>query len=673
MTPELAQKRISELVNELNEHNYKYYVLSQPSVSDYEFDMLLEELKKLEEQYPQFLQLESPTQRIGGDITKNFAVVKHEYPMFSLANSYSREEVADFINRIHKTITDEKIEFTCELKYDGVAISITYENGNLTSAVTRGDGEKGDDITANVKTISSVPIKLRGNEYPSKIIARGEIYLPRKSFESINKEREEIGEPPFANPRNTASGTLKMQNSAIVASRKLEAFMYYFISDSISENSHFDMMLMAKKWGFRTPNPEKRFIQKCSTLDEIFSFIDFWNIKRFELPFDIDGVVIKVNHIPQQETLGYTAKSPRWAIAYKFKAEQAKTRLESISFQVGRTGAVTPVANLTPVQLAGTTVKRASLHNADQIEKLDVRIGDLVFIEKGGEIIPKITGVDLSKRSEYSTPFRYAENCPECQTPLIRKEGEALHYCPNEWGCPPQLKGKITHFTSRKAMDIEGLGEETVELFFNTGLIRNIADIYDLKKEQLLSLERMAEKSVSNLLYAIENSKKIPFERVLFALGIRYVGETVAKKLARHFKNINAIRNATHTELIQAEEIGEKIAESIQHYFAQERNNTLLNRLISYGLQFSLSAEQMSSSSSKLSGLSFVVSGVFSTFTRDELKDNIEKNGGKVVGSISAKTNYLIAGENMGPSKKEKAEQLGIKIISEEEYIKLIG
>jgi DNA ligase (NAD+) len=643
MTEEFVKKRIEEIVNELNEHNYKYYVLSAPTISDYEFDMLLEELKKLEEQYPQYLLPYSPTQRVGGDITKNFPLVKHEYPMFSLANSYSREEVADFILRISKAI-EENIEFTCELKYDGVAISITYENGIMLNAVTRGDGEKGDDITANVKTIPSIPIQLRGNNFPKKIIARGEIYLPKKSFETINRERDENGEPRFANPRNTASGTLKLQDSSMVASRKLESFMYYFISDSFSESSHFEIMQTTQKWGFRTPNQENRFIEKCNSLESIFSFIDYWNTQRFNLPFDIDGVVIKVNNLQQQEILGYTAKSPRWAIAYKFKAEQTSTILQSVSFQVGRTGAITPVANLTPVLLAGTIVKRASLHNADQIDKLDIRVGDTVFVEKGGEIIPKIVGIDISKRESNSAIFKYIEHCPECDTKLIRKEGEAAHYCPNEWECPPQLKGKIAHFTFRKAMDIDGLGEETVELLFNSRLIRNIADIYELKKEQLLTLERMAEKSVTNLLNGIENSKKIPFERVLFALGIRYVGETVAKKLAKHFKNINNIKNANFFELTQAEEIGDKIAESILSYFAEPRNTSILDKLISYGLCFSLSEEQLSGTSTKLNELSFVVSGVFATFSRDELKESIEKNGGKVVSSISSKTSFLIAG-----------------------------
>lgn len=671
MTEEIAKKRIEELVKELNEHNYKYYVLSEPSISDYEFDMLLEELKKLEEQFPQFLLSYSPTQRVGGDITKKFTLVKHEYPMFSLANSYSREEVAEFISRISKTI-EQDVEYTCELKYDGVAISITYENGIMQNAVTRGDGEKGDDITANIKTIPSIPIQLRGQNFPQKIIARGEIYLPKKSFETINREREENGEPPFANPRNTASGTLKLQDSSIVASRKLESFMYYFISDSLSETSHFEIMQTTKKWGFRTPSQENRFIEKCSSLEAIFNFIDYWNTHRFNLPFDIDGVVIKVNNLQQQDILGYTAKSPRWAIAYKFKAEQTSTILQSVSFQVGRTGAITPVANLTPVLLAGTVVKRASLHNADQIAKLDLRIGDSVFVEKGGEIIPKIVGVDLSKRTINAELLKYIENCPECGTKLIRKESEAAHYCPNEWECPPQLKGKISHFTFRKAMDIEGLGEETVELLFNSGLIKNIADIYELKKDELLKLERMAEKSVANLLNGIENSKKIPFERVLFALGIRYVGETVAKKLAKHFKNIDNIKNANFIELTQTDEIGDKIAESILSYFAEPKNTSILNKLISYGLCFSLSEEQLIGTSTKLNGLSFVVSGVFSTFSRDELKESIEKNGGKVVGSISSKTNFLIAGENIGPSKKEKAEKLSIKILSEQEYRKMI-
>lgn len=671
MMPADARNRIEELTRLLNEHNYKYYVLSQPSISDYEFDMLLQELVNLETQYPLYALLDSPTQRVGGDITRKFPIIKHAYPMYSLSNSYSREEITDFIQRTFRAL-DTHSEFTCELKYDGVAISITYVNGLMVHAVTRGDGEKGDDITANVKTIKSIPIRLRGNYFPKELTARGEIYLPRESFDAINKEREAAGEPPFANPRNTASGTLKMQDSAIVAARKLNSFMYFFIGEGLPE-SHFETMQQARAWGFRTPEAENQFIKVCKNEQEIFSFIDYWDSKRDTLPFDIDGIVLKVNNSRQQDMLGFTAKSPRWAIAYKYKAMAAATTLISVSYQVGRTGAVTPVANLQPVQLAGTVVKRASLHNADQIEKLELHIGDVVFVEKGGEIIPKITGVDTSKRTREMKPVEFPVVCPECQADLQRNEGEAQHFCPNEWNCPPQLKGKIIHFASRKAMDIEGLGEETVELLYQHGLIKNIADIFTLTRDDLLPLERMAEKSVMNLLQGIEACKKKPFENVLFALGIRHVGETVAKKLARNFKNIENIQQASKEDLIEVDEIGEKIAQSLLIYVGNETQQQILESLRMAGLQFSINEENIQNTTNLLQGKTFVVSGVFTHFTRDGVKDNIEKNGGKVSSSISAKTDFLLAGEKMGPEKKRKAENLGVTIISEEDYRTMIG
>ena len=671
MTASEAKEKIQQLTQEINQHNYNYYMLSNPTISDYEFDMLLESLIKLEQEFPEFADENSPTKRVGGEITKEFETIKHKYPMLSLGNSYSKEEITDFETRIKKLVEDE-IEYVCELKYDGVAIGITYVEGRLTRALTRGDGTQGDDITTNVKTIKSIPLKLMGNDYPKEFEIRGEIFLPKNVFEELNKEREEIGEQLYANARNTASGTIKMQDSAVVAQRKLDSYLYFVLGENLPFKTHLESLEAAGKWGFKVPKEKNNFIKKCKTIDEIFDFINYWDKKRNELNFDIDGVVIKVNNYRQQEEMGFTAKTPKWAIAYKFKAEQVKTKLLEITYQVGRTGAITPVANLQPILLAGTTVKRASLHNADQIEKLDIREGDWVFVEKGGEIIPKIIGVEATQRDIFSQPTQYITHCPECNTPLERTEGDAKHFCPNEWGCPPQIKGKMQHFISRKAMNIDGLGEETIEQLYNAGLAKNIVDLYRLQKEQLLPLERMAEKSVNNLLKGLEDSKKVPFERVLFAIGIRYVGETVAKKLARHFKNIDAIKTATFEELIVADEIGDKIAESILHFFTVEQNQQLIENLKEIGLQFSLSEQQLENRSEKLAGLTFVVSGVFTLFSRDELKNLIEQNGGKVSGSISKKTSYIVAGENMGPSKLEKATELGIKIIDEQQFSGMI-
>lgn len=670
MTLEQAQQKIQDLSAEINQHNYNYYVLSKPTISDYEFDMLLEELQKLEAQFPQLADENSPTKRVGGSITKNFETVKHKYPMLSLSNSYSKEEIADFEHRIKKLVEGE-LEYVCELKYDGVAIGITYKNGKLVQAVTRGDGVQGDNITENVKTIRSIPLQLKGG-FPEEFEIRGEVFMPKKVFEQLNKEKEEIGEQLYANARNTASGTLKMQDSAIVAQRKLDSYLYFVLGENLPFSTHFQAIEKAKEWGFKVPLSEKKYIAKCRSVDEIFEFINYWDKARHQLDFDIDGVVIKVNSYDKQQELGMTAKSPKWAIAYKFKAEQAKTKLLEITYQVGRTGAITPVANLQPVLLAGTTVKRASLHNADQIEKLDIRINDTVLVEKGGEIIPKIVGVEATQRDIFSEPVSYITHCPECNTSLVRKEGEAQHYCPNEWGCPPQIKGKITHFISRKAMNIEGLGEETIDLLVDKNLISNSADLYELTYHQLYELEGFKEKKVQNILEGIQKSKQVPFERVLFAIGIRYVGETVAKKLAKQFKSIDAIANATFEELINTDEIGDKIAESLQQFFANEYHQQLVNRLKEKGLQLTLSEEQLANTTNKLAGLTFVVSGVFSLFSRDELKNSIEQNGGKVAGSISKKTSYIVAGENMGPSKLQKAQDLGVAIIDENKFMEMI-
>lgn len=668
MTKDQAKAKIETLSKQLDEHNYRYYVQAQPSISDYDFDMLLDELIKLEKEYPEFLKPDSPSQRVGGQVTKEFKTVKHKYPMMSLGNTYSEEELRDFDDRIKKGIA-EKFEYVCELKFDGVAIGLTYKDGHLVQAITRGDGEQGDDVTTNVKTIRSIPLKLRGTGYPKEFEIRGEIYMPLKEFESINKEREEVGDALLANPRNAAAGTLKMQDSTVVANRKLDCFLYYLLGEKLPHQSHYENLLEAKKWGFRV----SEHMVKCADIDAVLKYIAHWDKQRHKLEFDIDGVVIKVNSQEQQRVLGFTAKSPRWAISYKFKAERVSTILESISYQVGRTGAITPVANLKPVLLAGTTVKRASLHNADIIEKLDVRVGDTVYVEKGGEIIPKIIGVELSKRAAHTHKTKYITKCPECDTPLVRGEEEANHYCPNENGCPPQIKGKMEHFVSRKAMNIDSLGGETIGQLFDSGLVKNIADIYDLKKSDLLPLERMAEKSATNLIAGIEESKQVPFNRVLYALGLRHVGETTAKKLAYNFKNIDALMKANAEQLLEVGDIGEVIAESIVAHFKDKKNIEIIERLKNKGLKFELSEEQLAATSDKLKDKTFVISGVFAKFSRDDLKKLIEQNGGKNVGSVSGKTSYLLAGENMGPEKLKKAEKLGVKIISEDDFAKMIG
>jgi len=660
------KEKINQLREELNQHNYNYYVLDAPVISDFEFDQMLKQLQQLEEQYPEFFDPNSPTQRVGGTITKNFETVVHEFPMHSLDNSYSEEDLLDWEKRLKKLV-DGPVQYTCELKYDGASMSLTYENGILKKAVTRGDGAQGDDVTYNVKTIRSVPLKLKG-DFPQKFHIRGEIILPLSGFAKMNEERLEAGEEPYANPRNTASGSLKLQDSAEVAKRPLDCLMYGIVGERLPITTQFESLQKARQWGFKVPDACKL----ANSMEEVLEFIHHWDTNRHKLPYETDGVVIKVNSLYQQEELGYTAKSPRWAMAYKFKTEQVETTLEKITYQVGRTGAITPVANLKPVQLAGTTVKRASLHNADQIEKLDIREGDTVYVEKGGEIIPKIVGVDFSKRNINSQPTKYITHCPECETPLTRKEGEAQHYCPNFYGCPPQITGRVQHFISRKAMDIEGLGGETVELLFKAGLIQNYADLYTLKVEQLLPLERMAQKSAENLIAGVEKSKEIPFERVLFALGIRFVGETVAKKLAKHYKSIEALQLATQMELIMVDEIGEKIAESVVEFFSKQENLEIINRLKSYGVQLQLSEEALQGQTDLLKGKTFVVSGVFEKVSRNELKKMIEDNGGKVSGSISSKTHFVVAGDNMGPSKKEKAESLGVPIISEDQFLGMI-
>ncbi|RVU89981.1 NAD-dependent DNA ligase LigA [Flavobacterium columnare] len=654
---------IQALRNELNQHNYNYYILDNPTISDYDFDIKLKKLQDLEEKHPEYNDPSSPTQRVGGSITKNFTTIQHEYRMYSLDNSYSKEDLLDWETRIQKILGNTPVQYTCELKYDGASISITYENGKLLRAVTRGDGFQGDDVTHNIKTIKTVPLTLQG-DFPDRFEIRGEIILPFAGFERMNQELIEIGETPYSNPRNTASGSLKLQDSSEVAKRPLDCLLYSLIGNNLPIGTQFESLEKARNWGFKVPVQSKL----AFSMQEVFDFIEYWDIHRHEMPYETDGVVIKVNNLDQQEELGYTAKSPRWAIAYKFRAEQVTTKLNSISYQVGRTGAITPVANLEPIQLAGTIVKRASLHNADQIEKLDIRIEDEVFVEKGGEIIPKIVGVNESKRSPSSNKTIYITHCPECQTELIRKEGEAQHYCPNYYGCPPQIIGRIQHYISRKAMDIEGLGGETVALLFKNKLVTNYADLYDLKKEQIIILDRMAEKSADNLLAGIQKSKETTFERVLYALGIRYVGETVAKKLVKHYKSIENLQKSTLEELITVDEIGVKIAQSVIEFFENEDNLTILNRLKNYGIQLELSETDSEIISDLLKGKIFVISGVFEKFSRDELKQLIENNGGKVGSSISSKTHYVIAGNNMGPAKLEKATQLGITILSEEEF-----
>ncbi len=655
-------QQIQALRDELNQHNYKYYVLDKPTISDFEFDQKLKLLQELETQNPDFFDENSPTQRVGGSITKNFATLVHENRMYSLDNSYSLEELNEWETRNQKLLGNIPLSYTCELKYDGASISIIYENGKLKRAVTRGDGFQGDEVTSNIKTLKTVPLVVPSNE---KFEVRGEIILPLKGFEKMNQDLIEIGETPYSNPRNTASGSLKLQDSSEVAKRPLECLVYTFLSDNETIKTHFEGLEMARKLGFKVPS--ESIIAKNIT--EVFEFINLWDKKRHNLPYETDGVVIKINELDVQNELGYTSKSPRWAIAYKFKAEQVTTTLKSISYQVGRTGAITPVANLKPVLLAGTIVKRASLHNADQIEKLDIRINDEVFVEKGGEIIPKIVGI--ATRGNQTEPTKYITHCPECATELVRKEGEAQHYCPNYYGCRPQIIGRMQHYITRKAMDIEGLGGETVALLFDNHLVQNYADLYELKAEQLIVLDRMAQKSADNLINGVENSKKIPFERVLYALGIRYVGETVAKKLAKHYKNIDALSQATLLDLVLVDEIGERIAQSVVEFFENQDNQLIINRLKSYGVQFEIE-EKNTQKSTILAGKTFVVSGVFEQFSRDELKQTIEENGGKIGSSITSKTDFVVAGANMGPAKLEKANQLKIKIVSEQEFIELI-
>ena len=659
-------QQIQVLREELNQHNHNYYVLDKPTISDFEFDQKLKHLQDLETQNPQYFDANSPTQRVGGTITKNFQTVVHENRMYSLDNSYSKEDLLDWETKIQRVLGNVPLQYTCELKYDGASISITYQDGKLLKAVTRGDGFQGDDVTNNIKTIKSIPLQLNGN-YPDKFDIRGEIILPLDGFEKMNQELLDIGEQPYSNPRNTASGSLKLQDSAEVAKRPLDCLLYFIIANDLPFSSQYSGLEAARDWGFKVPSQSKL----ASNLEEVFEFINYWDVHRHDLPYETDGVVIKVDDFNLQNELGYTAKSPRWAIAYKFKSEQVTTVLNSISYQVGRTGSITPVANLEPVQLAGTIVKRASLHNADQIEKLDIRIGDTVFVEKGGEIIPKIIGVSI--RGSQPDPTKYITHCPECQTELTRKEGEANHFCPNFYGCPPQIIGRIQHYISRKAMDIEGLGGETVALLYENGLVKDYSDLYELTVDQVIPLERMAQKSAENLVNGIEKSKEIPFERVLFALGIRYVGETVAKKLAKHYKSIDALRKASLMDLILVDEIGERIAQSVIEFFDNDTNCLIMDRLANFGIQLELVEKFNPNATEKLVGKIFVVSGIFEIFSRDELKKAIEDNGGKVGSSISAKTDFVIAGDNMGPAKLEKANQLGITIISENDFIQMVN
>ena len=663
-----VKEKIDQLRADLHRHNYNYYVLNAPEISDKEFDDRMRELQDLEKEHPEYQDDNSPTMRVGSDLNKNFTQVAHKYPMLSLGNTYSESEVTDFYDRVKKAL-NEDFEICCELKYDGTSISLTYENGKLVRAVTRGDGEKGDDVTDNVKTIRTIPLVLHGS-YPESFEIRGEILMPWEVFEELNLEKEAREEPLFANPRNAASGTLKLQNSAIVASRKLDAYLYYLLGEELPCDGHYENLQAAAGWGFKT----SEHMKKAHSLEEVFEYIRYWDTERKNLPVATDGIVLKVNSMRQQKNLGFTAKSPRWAIAYKFQAERALTRLNKVTYQVGRTGAVTPVANLDPVQLSGTIVKRASLHNADIIEGLDLHIGDMVYVEKGGEIIPKITGVDKDARSMLiGEKVKFITHCPECGSKLIRYEGEAAHYCPNETSCPPQIKGKIEHFISRKAMNIDGLGPETVDMFYRLGLIKNTADLYQLTVDDIKNLDRMGEKSAENIIKGIEASKEVPFERVLFALGIRFVGETVAKKIAKSFNDIDELENANLEKLINIDEIGEKIAQSILTYFANPLNCELIERLKSTGLQLYRREEDLSGYTDKLAGQSIVISGVFTHHSRDEYKELIEKNGGKNVGSISAKTSFILAGENMGPAKLEKAHKLGIKLMSEDEFLTLIS
>ena len=662
------KEKIEHLRRELNEHNYNYYVLNAPVISDREFDRMMEELQQLEKEYPQYSDPNSPTQRVGNDINKAFTQVKHKYPMLSLGNTNTIDEVASFYDRVRSGL-NEDFRIVGELKYDGTSISLTYRHGKLLRAVTRGDGVQGDDVTENVKTIRSIPLQLRGTGYPDEFEIRGEILMPWTVFEQLNAEREREEETLFANPRNAASGTLKLQNSAIVASRNLDAYLYYLLGEDLPSDDHYENLQIARSWGFKISDA----MQVCHSLEEMKAFIDYWDVNRKNLPVATDGIVFKVASLRQQKNLGYTAKSPRWAMAYKFQAEQALTRLNSVSYQVGRTGTVTPVANLDPVQLSGTVVKRASLHNDDIIQSLDLHIGDMVFVEKGGEIIPKITGVDFDARGLLiGEKVTFIKQCPECGTPLVRYEGEAAHYCPNEMGCPPQIKGRIEHYISRRAMDIDGLGPETIDLFYRLGMVRTVADLYSLNESEIASLERLGEKSARNIIEAVDRSLQVPFERVLFALGIRFVGETVAKKLANSFVSIEALEAATLDDLVGVDEIGPRIAQSVRAYFENEQNRNLIKRLKEAGVQMRISEDRLSGFTDKLDGATIVISGTFTHHSRDEYKQMIEQHGGKNTGSVSAKTTYLLAGENMGPAKLEKARKLGIKIISEEDFLQII-
>lgn len=661
------RQRILQLRKELHEHNYKYYVLNQPEISDQEFDFMMKELQELEARHEDMFDPNSPTQRVGSDINQEFTQVTHKYPMLSLANTYSQEEVADFYNSVKKGLNDEDFDICCELKYDGLSISLTYEDGKLVRGVTRGDGVHGDDVTANVKTIRSIPLVLKDGDWPKEFEIRGEILMPWNVFERLNQEREAAEEPLFANPRNAASGTLKSQNSALVASRNLDAYLYYLLGDELPGDGHYENLEKAREWGFKISEG----MRKVKTLQEIYDFIDYWDTERKNLPVATDGIVLKVNSLRQQRALGYTAKNPRWAIAYKFKAERACTRLNEVTFQVGRTGAVTPVANMEPVQLAGTTVRRATLNNEDFIRSLDLHIGDYVYVEKGGEIIPKIVGVDIEQRPIIAQPVTFITHCPECGAKLVRYEGEAAYYCPNDAGCPPQIKGRIEHFISRKAMNIDSIGPETVDDFYRHGLVRNVADLYDIEVQQING-DGSRQKSAEKIVNGIEASKQVPFERVVFALGIRFVGETTARLLARHFKTIDALAAASLQDLLEVEGVGEVIAKSVMTYFRNPVTMQIVERLRGYGLQMVLSEEQMSSATDKLAGKSIVISGVFAHHSRDEYKQMIEQNGGKNVGSISGKTSFILAGENMGPAKLQKAEKLGIQIVDEETFLKMI-
>lgn len=667
MTSSQAQKEIQLLTEQINHHNELYYQKSKPEISDYDFDMLLEKLGTLEQEFPQFKMPDSPTQRIGGTITKEFPTVRHRYPMLSLGNTYSHQELEEFDARVAKGLEGDQYQYFCELKFDGVSISLTYESGLLTRGVTRGDGVRGDDITNNVKTIRSIPLKIKSLDVPDIFEVRGEVFMPKEVFLQLNKEREDIGEEKYANARNTAAGSMKMQDSREVAKRKLDCYVYSLLGEDLTD-THAESIEKLEKWRFNVSPTYKL----CKNLGEVFEYINEWETKRLELPLETDGVVIKVNSLAQQERLGFTAKSPRWAIAYKYKPQNTSTKLKGITYQVGRTGAITPVAELDPVFLAGTTVKRASLHNANEIKRLDLHMEDYVFVEKGGEIIPKVTGVDLSKRGKGTRPVKYIDHCPECGTPLIRREGEAAHYCPNLTGCPPQIKGRIEHFIQRKAMDINSLGERTIDQLYKLGLVKSPADLYYLTREDVFKLEGFKELSTKNLLSGIEQSKTTPFEQVLFAIGIRYVGQTVAAKLARFFKNIGNLASASYEQLLEAPEVGEKIAQSILEFFGEPANREEIDRLKKAGLKFETDFKEIEKESDILAGRSFVISGVFQRYERDQLRDIILKNGGKVLSSVSGKLDYLLAGDNMGPSKREKAEQLGVKILSEEEFERMI-